>query len=171
MINTISIIDLDIPQNDFDCRDRYPKFRWVYDLSRLLDAQHVKWSPFKTNELQDWLHNIVLVGPNDLRNGEIYIHRPLGDTLYTEVYISKGEIKLMRHIDPATYQELPTLIGELELRLSAFITLHFHKFTGVVVFTSIGNEIYRAQLHPYAHVFNDTNTEALKLKKRIYKKN
>lgn len=45
--------EIDFPQDDVECWDRYPKHRWVYDLSRLLDTQNIKWSPFETSSLND----------------------------------------------------------------------------------------------------------------------
>ena len=54
------IQEFDIPKDDIECWDRYPRHRWVYDLSRLLDSQHISWSPFITNELKFKINNIRL---------------------------------------------------------------------------------------------------------------
>jgi hypothetical protein len=163
---------LDIPEDDIECWQRYPKHRWVYELSRLLDSQNIKWSPYEVDNLPTRELNIRLVSNKTYvrQPGFIYIKRPNAELMITEAYITKGEIKLMRHIDPKTKKELSTLSGEVELRISAFTTLYFQKFTGVMVFETYSNEIYHIQLRPYLAIIDDTNQEVIKLVKRIYKK-
>ena len=165
------IQDLDIPKDDIDCWERYPKHHWIYDLSRLLDAQNIKWSPYETDSHPDRELNIDLryTKPLVRQPGFIYIKKPEGRYTITEMYIIKGEIKLMRHIDHITSKEIESLFGEVELRLNAFVTLYFQKFTGVVTTETFGNEIFRIRLRPYDNSSN-TNQEVNKLVKRIYKK-
>jgi len=164
--------DLDIPKDDIECWERYPKHRWVYDLSRLLDAQHIDWSPFEVPHLVNRELNLRLESETAIvkQPGLIYTKTPAGDHLCTEIYISKGEIKYMRHLDPISSKELVGLIGELELRLSAFVTMHFAKFVGVITCETHGNDIFRIQLRPYSDLSLTTNSEAVKLAKRIYKR-
>jgi hypothetical protein len=163
-------IEIDIPQDDVDCWERYPKYHWVYDLSRLMDAQGIKWSPYKTDELNFSQSNMRLDSYRAIiQPGLIYIKNPDGDQLTSEIYIIKGEIKFMRHID-ISGNELDSLIGQLELRLNAFVTLHFQKFTGVISVKTFGNDIYGIQLKPYSDPGLTTNQELVKLIRRIYKK-
>lgn len=173
MQKKIDINELDIPHNDIEAWERYPKHRWVYDLSRLLDAQHIKWSPFRTEALTSKVVNMKLESDDpwlEFDPAFIFISPPAGDEVITEVYITKGEIKLLRHIDKKTRKEIQGVIGEIELRLSAFITLHFQKFTGVITTESVGSDLYSIRLRPYSELAIDTNTEVVKLTKRIYKK-
>jgi hypothetical protein len=165
-------IEFDIPKDDIECWERYPKHRWVYELSRLLDAQSIKWSPYEVDSLPNRELNIDMVSRKALvrQPGYIYMKKSEGQHMLTEMYITKGEIKLMRHIDPITKKELPSLIGEVELRLNAFVTLYFQKFTGVVGVETNANEIFRIQLRPYVDINVETNQEVVKLAKRIYKK-
>lgn len=102
--------------------------------------------------------------------GYIYITPSDGDHLFTEIYIIKGEVKLIRHIDPDTGAELQTLIGEVELRLNAFVTLHFAKFTGVITCETYGHDIRRIQLRAHSDLSLITDSEIVKLTKRIYKR-
>lgn len=163
--------DLDIPTDDIECWERYPKHRWVYDLSRLLDAQNIKWSPFELPDMQREINmRLESNTPVIKQPGMIYIKPPEGRHMFTEVYIAKGEVKHMRHIDPKTGKELPSLIGEVELRLSAFITLHFVRFTGVITAETYNNEIHRIQLRPKSDLGQEENSNIVKLAKRIYKK-
>ncbi len=164
--------EFDIPKDDIECWERYPKHRWVYELSRLLDAQNIKWSPYEINSLPDRELNIDLYSRKTLirQPGYIYMKKAEGRNIITEMFITKGEIKLMRHIDPDTHKEISALIGEVELRLNAFVTLYFQKFTGVVAVETYANEIFRIQLRPHVDIANDTNQEVIKLAKRIYKK-
>lgn len=164
--------EFDIPRDDIECWNRYPKHRWVYELSRLLDSQNIKWSPFEADGLPDRELNIDMFSEKTLvrQPGYIYVKKPEGPHLFTEVYITKGEIKLMRHVELRKQEELPNLIGEVELRLNAFITLYFQKFTGVMATETYSNEIFRIQLRPYLDTSLEANQEVIKLIKRIYKK-
>lgn len=164
--------ELDIPADDIDCWNRYPKHRWVYDLSRLLDAQNIKWSPYKTDEFDTRQVNMQMYSVDGLSidPGFIYTKEITGRQLFTEVYIAKGEIKLMRHIDPVSGEELPTLQGEIELRLNAFVTLYFTKFSGVISVKTHSNDIYGIQLRPYRELGLTTNIDVSKLTKRLYKR-
>jgi hypothetical protein len=172
MYRKTDIQDFSIPKDDIECWDRYPKYRWMYDLSRLLDAQNIKWSPYESEILNDRELTLSLdsIKPLVRQPGYIYMKKSTGTHLITELYIIKGEIKLMRHIDPETSKELESLVGETELRLNAFSTLYFQKFTGVVTAETYSNEIYGIKLRPYTGVVSDTNQEVAKLIKRIYKK-
>lgn len=166
------IQELDIPADDIECWERYPKHHWVYDLSRLLDAQNIKWSPYETIDLHDRELNISFETEQLCvrQPGYIFIKRPLLEARITEVYITKGEIKLMRHIDPQTRKEVSGLIGEIELRINAFVNLYFHKFTGVISVETFGADIYSIRLKPYSDLSQETNGEVVKLVKKIYKK-
>lgn len=172
MQRKIETIDLDMPKDDLDCWNRYPKHRWVYELSRLLDAQNIKWSPFEQTDLPHRELNMRLYTREPIirQPGFIYIEKPTGNHLLTEVYIVKGEIKLMRHLDPDSGQELPVLIGEIELRLSAFISLYFSKFTGIITTETFSNEIFHIQLRSNSDLSLTSNQEISKLIKKIYKK-
>lgn len=171
MQKKVDTVELDIPQDDIACWERYPKHRWVYDLSRLLDSQHIQWCPYETEELRYLTQNIVLYSTSNVQcsSGVIYTKTPASPMRWTEVYIAKGEIKLMRHIDPES-GPVDYLDGGIELRLSAFVTMHFAKFTGVITCITNGNEIHRIQLRPYSELGQNTNSDILKLTKRIYKR-
>lgn len=164
MHKIIETHNLNIPKDDIDCWGRYPKHRWVYDLSRLLDAQHIEWSPFFTNSLQHKEVNMDLNSYKDIEYtpAYIYINELIGDTVYSEVYIIKGEVKLIKHLDN---QEL---IGDLELRINAFVSIYFQKFNGVITIKSVANTIRSVHLYPYTDMC--TNSELMRLTKRIYKK-
>jgi hypothetical protein len=164
--------ELNIPKDDIECWDRYPKHHWVYDLSRLLDAQNIKWSPYDNNVLPDRELNIDMISRKILirQPGYIYTKKPEDQHMYTELYIIKGDIKFIRHIDPITNNVFGSLIGEVELRLNAFITLYFQKFTGVITAETYANEIFRIRLRPLIDIANETNQEVIKLIKRIYKR-
>lgn len=163
--------NLNIPEDDIECWIRYPKYRWVYELSRLLDSQHISWSPFSTNELSTQVENMSLTSNTGISidPGHIYVKKPEGIELITEVYVVKGEVKHMQHISPKTGEVVPGLVGEIELRLIAFVTLHFAKFTGVFSAKTFNNEIYKISLKPHSELSQKTNQEIIKLTKRIYR--
>jgi hypothetical protein len=76
----------------------------------------------------------------------------------------------MRHVDLDIKQELPHIIGALELRINAFVTLYFQKFTGVISLESYSTDFYGVRLRPHSSPTTETNAEIIKLLKRIYKK-
>lgn len=161
---------LDVPINDDECWARYPKHRWVYDMSRLLDSQNISWHLYSTNE-QNCAHRCIdIVSKHDYKSGEIYTKTPEGAHLFTEVFIVKGEVKAIRHIDPNTnlVQSMP--VGEIELRINAFVTLHFQKFTGIITTETFSNEIFRVHLRARSDLSQETNNEIIRLLKRIYKR-
>lgn len=162
---------LDIPADDIDCWDRYPRHRWVYDLSRLLDAQNIRWSPFPVIGMSREV-NMTLESntPVETHSADIYVRRSQGQQMLTEVYIVRGEVRHMRHINPESGEIITALVGEIELRLNAFITLHFVKFTGVITARTYGNEIHGIRLKPQSDLGQEDNIEIIKLVKRIYKR-
>lgn len=164
--------ELDYPKDDIESWERYPKHRWVYELSRLLDSQNIKWSPYDVSSLQGRELNIELVSINPIirQPGYIYVRKSDGDHIITETHIIRGEIKNIRHFDSVTNNELDSLIGEVELRISAFVTLHFQKFTGVLSIDTYGHDIFRIRLRPHVDPASEANADVLKLIKRIYKK-
>lgn len=158
--------ELDIPKDDKDCWERYPKHRWVYEMTRLLDSQNIKWSPYEIDGLYNRFPNLSMHIGNICSNYLGYIYTDVGsyDDIITEVYIVKGEIKLMRHM------HTDEIIGEIDLRIAAFVALHLQKFTGVVSATTYGHNIFSVILRPYTDPSTETNTDVIKLLKRIYKK-
>lgn len=164
------IKDLDIPIDDIDCITRYPKHKWVYDLTRLLDSQSTPWSLVKTPEFSqtskifDLDHNTEV-----LQTGEIYLRPSDKAPVYTEVFIIKGEIKKHRHLSESL-EELDQNITETDIRITAFVNLHFGKFTGVCVFKSIGNTITQVRLRPCQANYKQSSSDYIRLLSRIYKK-
>ena len=162
--------ELNIPIDDVECWERYPKHRWVYDLSRLLDAQNIRWSPFETDSLKDVVPNMYFDSIKEItyNTGTIFINRPTGIHIITEVYITKGEIKLARYLDKTTELDIQEFIGNIELRINAFVSIHFQKFTGIITMESIGNDIMSIRLRPFSDI--SANSDLMRLAKRIYKK-
>lgn len=165
------IQDLNIPHDDIECWDRYPKYRWVYDMSRLLDAQNIKWSPFRS--LPMMIANMYFETEKEMAYvpAYIYINEPIGKQYVTEVYIAKGEIKHMRYMCKSTQKVVTEDVGGIELRISAFVSIHFQKFTGVISVETIGSDIYSIRLRPTSELALTDSAEVSKLLKRIYKKN
>lgn len=164
--------ELDIPRDDIDCWERYPKHRWVYDLSRLLDAQQIGWSPYEVPMYPYRGLNMKLESNLNViwQPGLIYTKTPTGEFHKSEIYIIKGEIRLIRHMDTTTGKEITSSVGEVELRLNAFVTLHFAKFTGVITCDTHGHYIRRIQLRAYSDLSLTTDSEIIKLARRIYKR-
>lgn len=173
MHKKIEIIDLDIPKDDLECWDRYPKYRWAYDKSRLFDAQGIKWSPFPMDDLRDSTAIICLDSKNiEIDAGKIYYNKPTEPSIISELYIAKGEIKYIQYFDGKTGRTLEQITGDIEIRIIAFVSMHFQKFTGVVSVEIIGTGIYEIHLHPINSDFAlNANNDIIKIVKRIYKRN
>lgn len=164
--------ELDIPHDDFDCWERYPRYRWVYDVSRLLDAQHIKWTPFQGTELSYKIPamNFELSNPVEYKSADIYIDKPTGIHIISEVCIIKGEIKSIRYFEKNSLSPITSETGNLELRINAFVSMHFQKFTGIITITTIGNDIYAISLKQLSELALIGNAEITRLTKKIYKK-
>jgi hypothetical protein len=171
MNKRLQLEELDIPTDDLDCWTRYPKHRWVYDLSRVLDSQGIFWSPINLPGLIK-LANLVLETDQQLPadQGNIYIEEPSGTHRHTDVYITKGSIKLLKFTDAETGQELTEIDGELEIKINAFISMHFTKYTGVVSLETYRNQIFRVQLRPRSHLSEKSNIDIVKISKKIFKR-
>lgn len=173
MYKKSEIIDLDIPKDDIECWERYPKHRWVYDKSRLFDSQGIKWSPFKTDDLQNKLPVLSLVSliKTEIEMGSIFYKAPTGTEIVSEVYITKGEIKAMQHFCGESITKIDSLPGEVEIRVIAFVAMHLQKFTGIVSIKTNGTEIYSVKLRPsYPELAFKANNDIVKIIKRMYKK-
>ena len=172
MQKKIEVDKLNIPNDDLDCWKTYPKHRWVFDLSRLLDIQHIEWSPFKTETLKDTVGNMYFNTTKEVNisTSIIYINNPVGKHISTEIYLLKGEIKLLRHIDAQLNSISSENTGNIELKINAFISLHFQKFTGIISIDSINNIIMLVRLKAYANLQETTDNQIIKLINRIYKK-
>lgn len=170
MHKRIDIQDLDIPIDDYECWNKYPKHRWVYERTRLFDAQDIKWSPWQTENLTDFVDIINLCDKTGMPtriSGRIFTEEMRELQIINEIFIIKGDIKLINQYKDDI--KLENLIGDLELRLNAFIVMHFIKFTGVITATTVGHNIIDVRLHPHKDTLS--NPDTLKLLKKIYKKN
>jgi hypothetical protein len=167
------IEDLDIPKDDIECWERYPKHRWVYDNMRLLDVQNVKWSPYESSLCKIRVAGMDLFSEKGLAYSPayIYVEKYDGQHILASAYMSKGDIGLIRYFDKSTNTELAESIGNVELRITSFVTMHFPKFTGIVSAELIGTHIVSVMLRLNPELALIANTESAKLLKRIYKKN
>lgn len=160
---------VDIPLTDEHAWKMYPKYNWVYSTSRLLDMQNIEWSPFyrpgfvwTLPEFSLWSNsfwsplkpavvNSVGQRSEDFKyEGGIFMAPIVGEKLTTDIAILKGEIKWAAHHrteDDGTKTVLTELRGDVELRISALVTLHFKKFAGVISVDTIGHDIVAARLH------------------------
>lgn len=172
MYKRLNILDFDIPKDDVDCWNRYAQHRWVYDLSRLLDAQNIKWSPFPQCGLTHKTINMSLTSMEqiDISPSQIYIEKPLGLHIQTEVYIVKGEIRHMSSNTTNIGENQAALAGQIELLINAFVTLYFVKFTGIITCVTIGQNIYKIQLRSNSDLSITANTNTNKLIKRLYRR-
>ena len=158
--------DYNIPDTDKECWDRYPKFNWVYNRTKLFDAQHMPWQPFQGNNFSQELDTFTIE-----HNGCIYV--PDSEELHlaplhTEAIVQTGELKWFSHVIDSVFTE--EVIGEVDLRINAFVTLYLQKFTGAVSFRTRSNHIYEITLSPTKSLLPIYPIVAIKLLKKVYKK-
>lgn len=164
-------IELDIPINDIECWEKYPKHRWVYDKTRLFDSQNILWRPYITDELKDTTPIISLkTDTNNIEIGNIFYNSPKGQETISELYIIRGEIKYVQHTNSNTGDVLDSIPGGTDIRIMAFISMHFQKYTGVLSIKTIGLEIIDVCLRSIQpKLALKANQEIDKIIKRIYK--
>lgn len=164
--------NLDIPIDDIDCWTRYPKYRWVYELTRLLDSQNVKWLPYENKEMQNKMPNIELhtVNHTSILQSYIYTEDFSTNRYIAEAYILKGEIKLLRYFNKTDMSLIEDQTGNLSLRVNAFVSMHFKKYTGVISVEFANNTITSIKLRSRSELGISTNDIIIKLIRRIYKK-
>ena len=161
----------DIPLTDYAAWEMYPKYRWIYSTSRLLDLQNIKWSPFYNHELCASLEEFTADSktgnqmevwqPNTLKEGQtmfgaIFVKPIVGDYLTTDAVILKGELKWLAHhtnkveVDKhhmkVGKKVIDEIRGDIELRISALAKMALPKYTGVVSIDTIGTTIVSARL-------------------------
>lgn len=161
----------DIPLTDYAAWEMYPKYRWVYSTSRLLDLQNIKWSPFYNNELcasleefaidskignvqEVWQQSTIQEGKSVI--GAIFVKPTVGEYLTTDAVILKGELKwLAHHTRKAELDKnqmhvgkkvLNEVRGDIELRISALSKMALPKYTGVISVDTIGTTIVSTRL-------------------------
>lgn len=98
--------------------DAFPKYNWVYQTPRVLDAQQIKWSLFQDETFIHPLPALNIEGSKD----EIFIETPIEEYTCTDVLISKGDLKW-------TSTEIE---GNVKLKLYAILSAHFTKFSGLI---------------------------------------
>lgn len=152
-----------MPKSDYECWDKYPRYNWVYNTSRLLDAQHVKWSPFKTDDLPDHIPAFSFHSDSHL-----YYKDPKEPLIHSEAIIYTGTVKWLAHHKDAGLQE--ELVGEVDLRINAFATCYLPRFSGIVTFTTSSNIIYDLKLRPSYDLLPYYPDKSIKLIKKIFKK-
>lgn len=130
---------MNIPTNK---KETPQKYMWTMDTAYILNEQQLIWSPFKNETLTFPLPAIN----SDLENtGTIYIEEPTEEKINTCLLLSKGELK---HIFQYTEKDILTSIdGNSELRVMAFTTIHFKKYTGILNFSSYGKNIISITTH------------------------
>lgn len=159
----------DIPLTDQAAWVLYPKHRWVYSTSRLLDLQNIEWSLFYSKEFCASIEELGgkrdhtdqemwtgILADGDTMPGTIFIKPINGDVLTTDVVVLKGELKWLQHHTRSAKESKNHLVvgkkvlseirGELDLRISALTRMHFQKFTGVISVDTIGNVIVGVRL-------------------------
>lgn len=178
---------VDIPLTDDQAWKMYPKYNWVYSTSRLLDMQNIEWSPYyrlpfswAVNEFSMWnassfeiqeIDGLPINSPGSMAHGKIFMAPIEGEKLTTDIAILKGEIKWAAHHrtnENGSKEVLTELRGDVELRISALVTLHFKKFAGVISVDTIGHDIIAARLHLTSELVNKYPEDWLTRVVRIY---
>jgi hypothetical protein len=130
------------PRKNKDAWTLYTKYNRIQQTSVLFDFQQVAWSPFK-DDGHPMKHNAFNI---EGYVGDIYTAEMAGDELTTAVAVNKGDIKWITHYDQNTLVQEDDIRGSLELRIGAFVTAAFKKFSGILSFKSIGDDVVAIDL-------------------------
>ena len=161
----MNISDYKIPQTDQECWEQYPKYNWVYNRTRLFEVQHILWSPFKTSICHNSLPIFTMLATDSIMYSTLNTD---DNTYHTETIIQNGDLKWLCHFEHG--EPLENIIGEIDLRINAFVTLYLQKFTGGVSFRTISNQISEIYLRPSYYQSTSYPEVATKLLKKVYKK-
>lgn len=158
-----------IPIDDLECMAMYPKHKWVYELTRLLDSQRIKWEFIDTpGYTRQKNFNIYSASGDYVDSGSIYVAPSNAMPVLTETFIHRGDIKIQRHLDSLFNVTDSQVMGDASLRLNAFVSIHFNRFSGIITTETYGNEIRRVYLRPLSRISTDITTFEAQLLKKIY---
>lgn len=130
--------------------EKYQKHRWLLCASNLLDTQKINWSPYYNKEKYSYkipqfptdteTHNVIYIQPKDPNNKKVI-----------DILTVKGEIKwemiLSYNTNDSTYVRMEEINGDVELKIKAFLTLHFKHYCGYISFDIIDNNITLIRLN------------------------
>lgn len=163
----------EIPTTHKESWIKYPKYRWVYETTKLLDMQHIMWGPYQdTNTplaLDSFNYGFFLKPSTNMQtplSGKIFVEKLSGNILTSFVGVFKGEIKWLSHKDQNN-TILPNINGDIELRISALISLHFQKFSGLINIQTYGKDIIAVNLYANKEDYKLLNQEDPELFKHI----
>jgi hypothetical protein len=117
------------------------KYNWIFNTGFILSSQQIPWSPFLTGEFRTKLPAIS-IGDDP---GAVFIEELPIDIIKTCVMLAKGEVKWISQHDSQGIKE--EIDGNSELRILAFIQIHFKKYTGILNFTNYGKNIISITAH------------------------
>jgi hypothetical protein len=72
-------------------------------------------------------------------------------------------------MDPESGLEVVDVDGGLDLKISAYVAIHFGKYVGAISVETHKNQIYSIQLRPRSQLSQKNNIDIIKISKRIYK--
>lgn len=165
MTDTLAVISDKIPAQNRDTWTIYPQYITTQQTSMLFDFQHIEWLPYETDRFTVEHPAFNVEG----YPGSIYTAAFAGDHLDTYVAINKGELKWIAHAPHGTYDFEDDVRGSLELRIGAFITTVYKKFSGIVSFESYGENIVAISMSISSDLITSLNDDDLvKNIKRLY---
>ncbi len=119
----------------------YAKYNWLCNGIELLNLQKVEWYPFEHDEFTYPIEIFAL----DNHDGKVYVKEPEGTKVASVAEIVKGTVKYIIHTNEDN-ERLIDNIGTHDLRIHAFVIMHFKKFNGSVKFTSKGSVITQIEI-------------------------
>lgn len=144
------------PLSEYEAWERYPKFNWIYDTAKVLTAQHIPYSIYKgdfTTMLNavSYGHELTISdvssisSPTYFMEGYIFTRKISGKHTSIHVAVSKGEIKWEEHMDNED-NIIQDPCGDLKLKVSAMVSMHFSKYNGLIRFDAVGKDIVSGSL-------------------------
>lgn len=166
------------PLSDFEAWERYPKYNWIYETSKILSSQNIPWSIYKGDfntmiSSVSYGNEVIITDTSDIKSpvyfmeGYIFTKKLSGQRTSAYIAVSKGEVKGEVHFDNED-NIIREPCGDLKLKISAVVAMNFSKYSGLVRFDSIGKDIISGSLAVDISMFSYFPEEWDKKLNRLY---
>lgn len=128
--------------------------KWSCSTTKILDAQKIEWSLFYSPDHNhmvdafnygDGVQYDTCVNEASTMVGRVFIPELHGNAGWADTVIHKGDIKDVKFRD--LHGNVLDDMGDLYLKMNAFIRLNMNKYTGYVQFQCIGKSIISMSFH------------------------
>lgn len=145
-----------------DTWSRYRQYKNAFNAIDILNYQQINWYPIRTDEFPKEIELFKGSGSDS----KLYTNIPNEPEQKSLVVIKKGNILFLQHYDDSL-TTIPSINGNIELKIASFIPHSLKRFSGVITVYTISNVITGIELRPELdYISKDENL--LKWIKKFY---